>query len=133
MLRLIKTRNFLSKVRDLSKCNCIFLYLKIIIKQIIYSNKIRTKSRKKKLIVIKQIRIMKTNFLIDLFQIDDFIQPVSKIFYTISISQNERHAFDKVLYSRYSTHVKIERRLTEYFLKLTPKLVLNDALTEFHE
>jgi hypothetical protein len=31
------------------------------------------------------------------------------------------------------THVKIKRRLTECFLKLTPKLVLNDALTEFHE
>ncbi len=31
------------------------------------------------------------------------------------------------------THVKIKRRLTEDFLKLTPKLVLNDALTEFHE
>jgi hypothetical protein len=30
-------------------------------------------------------------------------------------------------------HVKIKRRLTEYFQKLTSKLVLNDALTEFHE
>ncbi len=30
-------------------------------------------------------------------------------------------------------HVKIKRRLTEYFLNLTMKLVLNDALTEFHE
>jgi hypothetical protein len=35
--------------------------------------------------------------------------------------------------SQLSPHVKIKRRLTEYFLKLTPKLMLNDALTEFHE
>ncbi len=34
---------------------------------------------------------------------------------------------------RHTAHVKIKRRLTEYFLKPTPKLVLNDALTEFHE